>query len=70
MTRLMKAVLCGVFLGFIGTIALLFVFCKDAWKPVFGGFGVGLGAGFGAVLALLAWNKLVGYLDRVASGKA
>jgi len=61
------AVFAGIFVGIFGTIFFGSLVSHEALGKVWYGVGIGFGAGLGAVLAILIWNRLVGYFDRLAS---
>ena len=60
----------GVILGIVGTWSIGSLVSSEARSVAWHGFGLGFGAGFGAVAAALILNRVVGYLDRIWSGKA
>ena len=70
---LIRLVIClgaGIIIGFLLTTFFGSLLSPESRNQVWKGVGLGFGAGFGAVAALITLNKLVGYLDRLASGKA
>ena len=68
----MKSIVAFLFGLLSGALIILlgwFVFHIES-KPLLTGIGNGFGAGVGVIVALLLINGLVGYLDRLSSGKA
>ena len=64
------AVGAGAVLGILATFFFGSLLSSDGRHDVYTGVGWGFGGGFGAVAAIVIINKLVGYLDRLVSGKA
>jgi hypothetical protein len=65
------AVGAGIIIGVLLTIGVGSIWMSFSNRDqVINGFVMGFGIGFGGIAALLTLNRLIGYLDRVASGKA
>jgi hypothetical protein len=65
------AVGAGVIIGVLLTIGVSSIWISLAHRQqVIDGFVMGFGIGFGGIAALLTLNRLIGYLDKLASGKA
>jgi predicted membrane protein len=62
-------VLAGAVLGAVLAVLGFALVSHEARAATFEGVGLGFGAGFGAVAAVWVLNKLVGFFDRLASGK-
>lgn len=60
--------LAGLFAGIVLTI-LVGSLWPASRVAAANGVGLGFGIGFGGILGLVAINRLIGYLDRAASGK-
>ena len=64
----MGPLLIGLFAGVVLSI-LVGSLWPEARLRAASGVGMGFGIGFGAVVGLVALNRLIGHLDRAASGK-
>lgn len=60
----------GIIIGILATLFVGSLMSSVGRHDVYTSVGWGFGGGFGAVAAIVTINKLVGYLDRLASGKA
>jgi hypothetical protein len=65
------AVGAGIIIGVLLTLGIGSIWISLSNRgQVVNGFVMGFGIGFGGIAALLVLNRLIGYLDKVASGKA
>ena len=66
---LVGALLAGLFAGVVLTIIVGSFWGGWSRDNAWSGLRYGFGIGFGGVTAVIALNRFVGFLDRVASGK-
>ncbi len=70
MVKAIMSLLVGAVLGTVLNVLVGMYMDRVGRDFVYNGVFLGFGAGFGAVAAIWVLNKLVGYFDRLMSGKA